>query len=94
MSNSISIYKDSHISDKNFFDYVSSEEEVRQNCINIEVDNKKAKRYSIKDTKIKRKIIKNIGLKEVKCPFWRMFLNGDIYPFDDEFMHICLNVYQ
>lgn len=92
MDDSISIYRGSHISDKIYFDYVSSEEEVRQNSINVEADNKKANRYSIKDTKVKRKVIKNIGLNEVKCPLWRMFLNGDIYPFDDEFMHICLNI--
>lgn len=92
VADSISIYRDSHISDKIFFDYASSEEEIRQNCINVEVYKKKAKRYRIKDTKVKRKIIKNIDLNEVKCPFWRMFLNGDVYPFDDEFMHICLNI--
>lgn len=92
ITNSISIYRGLDISDKSYFYYASSEEEVRKNSINIDVKNNQRVIYSIKDEKVKRKVHKDIKLNDIKCPLWRMFLNGQVYPFDDEFMHICLNL--
>lgn len=89
---SISIYRGNHFYDKIYFDYAISEDEVRLNCINNQDYNKKVVKYCVNDQKVKRKLNQNINPNEVKCPLWRMFLNGDIYPFDDEFMHICLNI--
>lgn len=89
---SINIYRSNRISAKIYFDYAVSEDEVRLNCINNQDNNKKIIRYCVNEQKVKRKLIQNITPYEVKCPLWRMFLNGEIYPFDDEFMHICLNI--
>lgn len=90
---SISIYRGRDISDKNYFNYASSEEEVRMNSVNVDEKNGKKVIYSIKDEKVKRKVHKDIKINEIRCPLWRMFLSGLIYPFDDEFMHICLNLF-
>lgn len=91
-TSSINIYRVRNNFIKNYFEYVSSEEEVRANCINYEMGKGKMVKYDVKDVKKKRVINKNLALDNIKCPLWRLFLNGRIYPFDDEFMHLCLNI--
>lgn len=50
--------------------------------------------YEVTDVKVKKELIEKFDFKELeeKCPLWGGFASGDIYPFDNEFMGISLNM--
>lgn len=91
-ASSISIYRGGDICDQCYFDYAVSEDVVAANCVvNNECLSNKV-RYCVTNSESKRELMRNINLYEGQCMLWRLFLDGELYPFDDEFMHLCLNM--
>ena len=71
------------------FDYFADKDEV----INKD-DVKEPYKGKMNKEKVKRELERGFNFKELenKCPLWNGFINGKIYPFDNEFLGIALNL--